>query len=88
VNCNRQRVFRFELPWLKDEECLNRIQKIWSKPTRDIVAINRVQFKLKKGQEFPQMDGDIINMARPGKGRRKLLMSLCIWKYWRKVATS
>jgi hypothetical protein len=40
------------LPWLKDEECLNRIQEIWSKPTKYIVALDRVQFKLKKVNNF------------------------------------
>jgi hypothetical protein len=48
----RQRMFRFELPWLKDVECLKRIQELWEEPTRDNEPLDRVQFKLKKVKKF------------------------------------
>jgi hypothetical protein len=48
----KQRPFRFKLTWLKDDDCLHRVQKIWNESTRDKVALDRVQFKLKKVKRF------------------------------------
>jgi hypothetical protein len=44
--------FRFELSWLKDHEFKSKSQELWDEPTRDVVPLDRVMFKLKKVRKF------------------------------------
>jgi hypothetical protein len=45
---SHSRAFRFELSWLTHPDFKPKVQKLWQDPTRDIVALDRVLFKLKK----------------------------------------
>jgi phage antirepressor YoqD-like protein len=71
----KQRPFRFKLTWLKDDECLHRVQKIWNEPTRDKVALDRVQFKLKKRSRGSLRAGVTTNLGRLERERWRLMRS-------------
>jgi hypothetical protein len=45
---NKKREFRFELAWLKDAEFLSKVQEIWENHVRDVIALDKVLFKLRK----------------------------------------
>jgi hypothetical protein len=52
---NHQRIgrnneLRFELTWLKHNDFLGRVGKIWEAPIRDSIPLDRVLFKLKKSR--------------------------------------
>jgi hypothetical protein len=66
-----KRDFRFQLTWLKNPDCLKRIQEIWIQPTRDHVALDRVLFKLKKVKKF--LKGWDYNKSGRSKQRKKLI---------------
>jgi hypothetical protein len=53
-NCTlpSKREFRFELSWLNHPDFLALVEKIWREPTRDIRALDKVQFKLKKVKKY------------------------------------
>jgi hypothetical protein len=70
---NKMREFRFELAWLKERECLERVQQIWSIPTRDERVLNRVLFKLKKVKKI--LKGWGYNRSGSAKLRRKKVES-------------
>lgn len=53
----KQREFRFELSWLKSSEFLRKVQEIWNQPTGDDIALDRVQFKIKKIKKIFQRLG-------------------------------
>jgi hypothetical protein len=42
------REFRFELSWLKDLEFKSKTRELWNEPTKDVLPLDRVLFKLKK----------------------------------------
>jgi hypothetical protein len=67
---NRRRDFRFEMGWLKNSECMQRIQQIWEQPTRDGVCLNKVLFKLKKVKNISK-NGGSIELVRPNGGSKK-----------------
>jgi hypothetical protein len=52
-----RRDFRFETGWLKNNECMQRIQQIWEQPTRDEKCLDKVLFKLKKNKKKYQRLG-------------------------------
>jgi DNA-binding transcriptional MerR regulator len=66
---SKSRDFRFELSWLKDHNILEKVKEIWGEPTRDKVALNRVQFKLKKVKKF--LKGWGFNHAGQIRQRKK-----------------
>jgi hypothetical protein len=43
-----RREFRFELFWLKHPDFFPKVAEIWSAPTRDVVVLDKILFKLKK----------------------------------------
>jgi hypothetical protein len=51
VQLKKVRTFRFELR-LKESEALYKIKEIWEAPTRDVKALERVFFKMKKVRKF------------------------------------
>jgi hypothetical protein len=62
------REFRFEVSWLGQVEFLPKVNEIWLAPTRDNVALDRVQFKLKKMKIF--LKGWGYNLAGSRKKRK------------------
>jgi hypothetical protein len=46
-----RRDFRFELTWLRHPEFIQKVNEIWSAPTRDVVTLDTVLFKLKKSEK-------------------------------------
>jgi hypothetical protein len=47
-----RREFRFELFWLKHPDFFPMVAEIWSAPTRDVVVLDKILFKLKKVKKF------------------------------------
>jgi hypothetical protein len=66
---NRKRDFKFELSWLQDNVCVKRIQEIWEQPIRDVNALDRVLFRMKKVKKF--LKGWGFNKAGSEKKRKK-----------------
>jgi hypothetical protein len=64
---SRKRDFRFEIYWLKNADCMERVKEIWGQPTQDSKALDRVLFKLKKVKNF--LKGWGFNKA--GSNRKK-----------------
>jgi exonuclease III len=69
INSGKRRDFRFELYWLDHPEFLSRIKEIWTKPTRDVVSLDRILFKLKKVKKF--LKGWGFNLSGTRKRRKK-----------------
>jgi hypothetical protein len=71
---NHQRVgrndeFRFELPWLKQRDFLERVGKLWKVPIGDSIPLDRVLFKLKKVKK--SLKGWGFNLSGNKKKRMK-----------------
>jgi hypothetical protein len=67
--CQQSKEFRFELAWIKHEEFMHIVQRIWEKPTRDRISLNRVLFKLKKVKKT--LKGWGYNLSGARKRRKK-----------------
>jgi hypothetical protein len=61
--------FKFELSWLRQHEFYQRVKDIWEVPTRDIKALVRVIFKIKKVKK--SLKGWGINISVNRKRRSK-----------------
>jgi hypothetical protein len=58
------RYFKFELFWLKHPDFYPNIERIWAEPTRDGVALDRVEFKLKNVKKYLKGWGFNLSGAR------------------------
>lgn len=64
----KQRDFRFETSWLSHPDFLCKAQEIWDAPTRENLALEKVQFKLKKVKKY--LKGWGYNLAGNTKRRK------------------
>jgi hypothetical protein len=62
-----RRDFRFELFWMKHPEFLSKVAEIWSDPTRDVVTLDKIMFKLKKEKKFLKEWGFNLSVSRRKK---------------------
>jgi hypothetical protein len=65
-----RRDFRFELTWLRHPEFIQKVNEIWSAPTRDVVTLFTVLFKLKKVKKALKGWGFNVSGARKQKKKR------------------
>jgi hypothetical protein len=70
----KNRAFRFELSWLKDLAALAIVEELWSEPTWDQVALDKVHFKMKKVRQF--LKGWGYNLAGQKRKRKKEIEEL------------
>jgi hypothetical protein len=64
-----RRDFRFELFWVKHPEFLSKVAEIWNAPTRDVVILDKILFKLKKVNFV--LKGWGFNLSGSRKKRKK-----------------
>jgi hypothetical protein len=67
--CKQNREFQFELAWIRHDEFMQIVQRIWEQPTRDRVSLNRALFKLKKVKKA--LKGWGYNLSGTRKRRKK-----------------
>jgi hypothetical protein len=72
ISSGGKREFKFDLSWRKQSEFLHKINEIWNEPTRDVVALDRVLFKLKKVKRF--LKGWEFNLDGSRRKRKKEIM--------------
>jgi hypothetical protein len=69
---SRKRDFMFEISWLQDPVCLEKLKEIWEQPIRDDNSLDKVLFKMNKVKRF--LKGWAFNKAGNNKKGRRILM--------------
>jgi hypothetical protein len=68
---NQRREFRFEKRWLKEEDFLHRVDRIWAQPVRARDSLARFQEKLKLVKKNWK-DGELISEGETSRKRKNL----------------